>query len=82
MIGICDLTEVLGDVRRFVVVVGIIVWPIAFVVRFKVRFVVVRHECSVVCSIDRLCVVWKGPPACRVWNVIASQVSSLWCDPH
>ena len=62
MIGVGDLTEVLGIVRRFVVVLGVVVWPIAFVVQYKVQFVVVLQRCSVVSRIDRLCVVWKGAP--------------------
>ena len=81
VIGVRDLTEVLGILRRFVVVVGVVVWPIAFVVQSKVRFVAVRHGCSVVSSINRLCVVWKQAPACRVWNVNAPHVSSSWCEP-
>ena len=58
VVGVGDLIEVLGVVRRFVVfVVGVVVWPIAFVVQSKFRFVVVRHGCSVMCIINRLCVV-------------------------
>ena len=41
MIGVGDLTEVLGVVRRFVVVVSVVVWRIAFVVQSKVLFVVI-----------------------------------------
>ena len=82
MVGVGDLTEVLGVVRHFVVfVVGVVVWPIAFVVRSKLRFVIILHRYSVICIINRMGVVSKGAPACRVWNVNVSQVYSLWCDP-
>ena len=83
VVDVGDLTEVLGIMRRFVVfVVGVVVWLITFVVRSKVRYVVIRHGCSVVFSINRLCAVWEGARACLICDVNASPVSSSWCDPR
>ena len=63
MVCVIDLTEALGVMRRFVVfVVGVVVWTIAFVIRSKVRFLVVQHGCNVICIINLLCVFWKGGP--------------------
>ena len=76
VIGVGNFTKVLGVVRRSVVGV----WPIAFVIQSKVRFLVVRHGCIAVCRIDILRLFWKGDPSCCVFNVncLAGVLVVVW----